>query len=463
MLQRSTASSMATKILMVGAAVTVVVAHCLATTTDRSTAAAPAIIDRESVVHRHFPVAKNITATSFLALGNGQFGFAVDGTGLQTFNRTQSSLCLLSDMHWHTSPYTGPGSDPWTASMDGGVFVDLNTTTNTGARRTVRYPVNCSAQGPCGWLAANPSRLDLGHLKFVGSGGVDLESEEVTNVNQTLDIWRGVLSSSWLHVSSGTHIDAETVRVTPSTPRTPGTTSLYLTVLRWPLHWQVVDMASSTISLSVVTTHGTSSGDDTQWALPLAPPLGVAIAFAMPANSGMGGCRDWSRPQAHTSEVLARAADGSTLTLRRVIDFDEHLVECRATGAAWTADSTRRHQFLLTPSSLSGKFTMSCTFSDPESPLPVTPPGGWSAEAIATRTSEEWKRFWGAGAFLDLNAGDAAATAQQIELERRVVLSQYLMRAQEHGPLPPQETALIHNSWHGKHHQEMRFWYACTI
>ena len=48
---------------------------------------------------------------------------------------------------------------------------------------------------------------------------------------------------------------------------------------------------------------------------------------------------------------------------------------------------------------------------------------------------------------------------QQIELERRVVLSQYLMRAQEHGPLPPQETALIHNTWHGKHHQEMRYWH----
>lgn len=30
-------------------------------------------------------------------------------------------------------------------------------------------------------------------------------------------------------------------------------------------------------------------------------------------------------------------------------------------------------------------------------------------------------------------------------------------RAQEHGPLPPQETALIHNTWHGKHHQEMRY------
>ena len=221
---------------------------------------------------------------------------------------------------------------------------------------------------------------------------------------------------------------------------------------------QVVDMASSTISLAVVTTaHSASSGGDNQWADTNAP-LGVAIAFAMPDGS-FSGCRDWSRPQAHTSTVLARATDGSSLTLKRVMDLDEHLVECRATGGAWMADPARPHQFLLTPSSLSGKFTMSCTFSDPEASLPAAPPGGWSATAIKSRTSSEWRRFWSSGAFLDLNAGTATATAQQIELERRVVLSQYLMRAQEHGPLPPQETALIHNTWHGKHHQEMRYWH----
>ena len=172
-----------------------------------------AAIDREAVVHRHFPVANNITATSFLALGNGQFGFAVDGTGLQTFNRTQPSLCLLSDMHWYTTPYTGPGPDPWTAAMGGGVFVDLNTTTNTGAQRTVRYPVNCSGGEACHWLAANPSRLDLGQLKFVGSGGVDLAIADVTDVNQTLDIWEGVMSSTWVHTPSGTRVHAETVRI----------------------------------------------------------------------------------------------------------------------------------------------------------------------------------------------------------------------------------------------------------
>jgi hypothetical protein len=38
------------------------------------------------------------------------------------------------------------------------------------------------------------------------------------------------------------------------------------------------------------------------------------------------------------------------------------------------------------------------------------------------------------------------------ELERRIVLSQYLMGAQEHGPQPPQETGQTYNSWFGKFH-----------
>ena len=395
-------------------------------------AAAGSVIDREAVVRRHFPNATSITSSSFLALGNGQFGLAVDATGLQTFNNTQSSLCLLSDMHWYTTPYTGPGADPWTATMASSDFVDLNTTTNTGVQRTVPYPVNCSGGSACDWLAVNPVRLDLGQIKFTAGDGGDLKLADVGDISQQLDTWSGALRSSWEHTPSGTRVQAETM----------------------------VDMSSSTLSLSVATTtngtHGTTaSSSDSGGA---AATLGTAIVFAMPA-SGNSGCRDWSRPQDHTTTVLAHASDGSSLTLRRVIDLEEHQVQCRSTGAAWSLDAHHAHRFLLTPHSATGVWTMSCTYSDPTEAIPAAPPGGWDAEAIASRTAAEWHRFWGSGAFLDLNAGVANASAQQIELERRVVLSQYLMRAQEHGRLPPQETALIHNTWHGKHHQEMRYWH----
>ena len=50
-------------------------------------------------------------SNDFLALGNGQFGLAVDATGLQTFGGNDT-LCLLSDMHWFTASWDGPGDGP---------------------------------------------------------------------------------------------------------------------------------------------------------------------------------------------------------------------------------------------------------------------------------------------------------------------------------------------------------------
>ena len=46
------------------------------------------------------------------------------------------------------------------------------------------------------------------------------------------------------------------------------------------------------------------------------------------------------------------------------------------------------------------------------------------------------------------------------ELERRIVLSQYLTAIQCAGSLPPQETGLTCNSWEGKFHLEMHWWHA---
>jgi len=45
------------------------------------------------------------------------------------------------------------------------------------------------------------------------------------------------------------------------------------------------------------------------------------------------------------------------------------------------------------------------------------------------------------------------------ELERRIVLSQYLMGVQSRADIPPQETGLTSSSWYGKHHTEMAWWH----
>ena len=47
-----------------------------------------------------------------------------------------------------------------------------------------------------------------------------------------------------------------------------------------------------------------------------------------------------------------------------------------------------------------------------------------------------------------------------MELERRVILSQYVTACQSTGALPPAETGLTCNSWFGKFHLEMHWWHA---
>jgi hypothetical protein len=72
-------------------------------------------------------------------------------------------------------------------------------------------------------------------------------------------------------------------------------------------------------------------------------------------------------------------------------------------------------------------------------------------------SEKHWDRFWHTGGAIDL-AGSRDPRAE--ELERRVVLSQYLTAIQCAGSMPPQETGLTVNSWYGKFHLEMHWWHA---
>ena len=64
-------------------------------------------IDRHALVARHEVVLKNFDANNPLSVGNGQFCFTVDATGLQTFPDAFTNtipLGTLSDWGWHTAP-----------------------------------------------------------------------------------------------------------------------------------------------------------------------------------------------------------------------------------------------------------------------------------------------------------------------------------------------------------------------
>src|SRR5690349_14924231 len=73
-------------------------------------AAEPAIntpIDRHSLVTRHNPRVTSFDPFSALSVGNGEFAFTADATGLQTFPELyekQFPLCTAAQWAWHSAP-----------------------------------------------------------------------------------------------------------------------------------------------------------------------------------------------------------------------------------------------------------------------------------------------------------------------------------------------------------------------
>jgi hypothetical protein len=66
-------------------------------------------VDRHALVRRHNVVLTNFDAANPLSVGNGEFAFTVDVTGLQTFPEAfvqTTPLGTLSDWGWHTIPNT---------------------------------------------------------------------------------------------------------------------------------------------------------------------------------------------------------------------------------------------------------------------------------------------------------------------------------------------------------------------
>ncbi|HVU38110.1 MAG TPA: hypothetical protein VHC95_07225, partial [Opitutales bacterium] len=70
---------------------------------------APAPIDRHALVTRHDPVLTQFEPGSPLSVGNGEFCFTADVTGLQTFpdaynGNSAIPLCTMADWGWHSFP-----------------------------------------------------------------------------------------------------------------------------------------------------------------------------------------------------------------------------------------------------------------------------------------------------------------------------------------------------------------------
>ena len=175
--------------------------------------------------------------------------------------------------------------------------------------------------------------------------------------------------------------------------------------------------------------------------------LKVRLAFPYASSSFGPDYQDWSHPDSHQTLVTRRGASAA--------DFDRTLDSTHYTvRAKWSAGAslvqTDKHQFLL--SSGADRIELTAWFSP--TPIPSDPD---NVAAVQAASRDHWQKYWTSGGAIDLSGNDDPRAA---ELERRIVLSQYVMAVHDAGSLPPQETGLGVNSWFGKFHMEMYWWHA---
>jgi hypothetical protein len=358
-------------------------------------------IDRQALVKRH-----NVTLTAPdplnpLSVGNGEFAFTADVTGLQSFPEYHEKgmpLGTESQWGWHSSP------NPHGYSLS-----DVLEYYSVAGRKVPYASGENSSKGysaAATWLRANPHRLDLGRigLQLTRADGSAAQIGDLKNTVESLDLWAGLLSSEF-------ELDGERVSV-----RT------------------VCHPARDILAVRV------------QSALLEQRRLSVSLAFSY-GSQQWGNAADWSHPERHTTKAKINRNKAEFV---RILDSDRYYVNAACSEGA-RLRTLSQHRYLISRTD-GDSLEIVFAFSPNKivEPLP-------DFNDVRTVAAEHWRQFWSTGGVIDFSR---CTDPRAQELERRVVLSQYLTAIQCAGSCPPQETGLVCNSWYGKFHLEMHWWHA---
>ncbi|MES1198669.1 MAG: hypothetical protein ABUS48_01660 [Pseudomonadota bacterium] len=357
-------------------------------------------IDRHALVTRHNPELTRIDPHAPLMLGNGELGFTADITGLQTFPEQyapQSPLLTMAQWAWHSFP-----------NPHGYTEVDGLTQVAVPGRGEQPYAwmrswSDADARPAFTWLRANPHRFSLGRIALAlrGADGHAAQYAEISETHQQLDLWSGTLTSHFVFAHQPVSV---VTRVHPSR-----------------------DMVMVEVRSPLVA----------------AGRLGVDVRYPGVALQINGDPSDWAHDDAHTTHIVRQSA--GALVLRRQLDDTVYFSSIVAPGGR--IERVGAHAFRV--SAWRGDRLVVLVGFDRDA-------GSVARPVVYARAARDgaawWRRYWTRGGVLDFSGSTDPRAA---ELERRVVLSQYLSAINGAGDLPPQEEGLFSNSWYGKFHLEV--------
>ncbi|MGI5898774.1 MAG: glycoside hydrolase family 65 [Christensenellales bacterium] len=360
------------------------------------------MINRKEIVRNHAVKNHKFDIYSPLSVGNGEFAFTCDATGLQTFGKLYEDsmpVCTMAQWGWHTAPFSQKDYD----------FSPKNLVPKMvfNGERDVPYLIN-PGDTPEGfnWLRENPHKFSLANIGFLfpGKGEGDQkydiagEADKISEINQKLCMYKGEISSSFKW--NGSEVSVKTC----------------------------VHPRADALAVRVKS--------------PLLG-LGLRINLRFPAPDIRLATADFEKMDDYDSKLLLNS--GGRAEILRLMDRDRYFVSVSHSGSL---ERMGKNSFVI---SASGD-TLEAVFAFSPMPLRETP----SAKQCFFASSEFWANYWEEGGFVSIKNGGKKGK----ELQRRIILSQYLTAIQCAGSLPPAETGLTANSWYGKFHLEMHWWHS---
>jgi len=422
-----------------------------------ASATATAQIDRSEVLKRNNPVITKADTLAALSVGNGNIAFTVDITGMQSFPEYYSHgipLTTMSAWGWHLMPNT-KGLKP----------EDSQKATDTGnGHKPGMYAVeykqrkNGKSDTPeqiaaTAYFRENPHRLNLGAASlelFDIRGQRVSDINRLTGVKQELDLKTGIITSYF----SLDNNDDYLTRVT--------------TACAQDKDCQLVKIQSKALSRK---------------------GMRVALRFPYPTLKHSDDASDWNTEAGHSTTIIEKG--DQTATIERKLDNTVYHIVITWEGEA-TLKKEGAHYITLTPSFVNqGELALKIEYKAVSPVIDylansryyskdtkasgndyiVKTEGSKGKEkynrpaaasnkpfdAELVEAAKEMEAFWKAGAFADFSQ---CTDPRAKEIERRVVLSQYLLKINEDTPQPPQEAGLTYNTWFGRPHMEMIWWHS---
>ncbi|HEV8283899.1 MAG TPA: hypothetical protein VGQ09_06300 [Chitinophagaceae bacterium] len=363
---------------------------------------AQTIIDRKDLVQRHAISNTKFDPLSSLTVGNGKFAFTVDVTGLQSFPDFYAKgipLGTESEWGWHSFPNTNHYK-----------FEETLKTYHLNGR-DISYSVQWNESGrnkdASNWFRQNPHRLQLGNIGFEikKKNGLLAGVEDIGNIHQQLNLWTGEIHSQF--TIGDTPVDV-------------------ITYCHQQQDAIAVKMKSELIKNG---------------------RLQIRIRFPYPTGEWTDVGNNWNKEDKHFS-FFTKNNNGAEI--HHVLDSTEYWLDLKWSGKA-IIEKKMSHYFVVIPTA-ENSFEFVCRFSSLKNKQALPTFSQTQSDNII-----EWKKFWQSGGAIDFSG---STDPRADELERRIILSQYLLKVQETGNYPPQETGLTYNSWFGKPHLEMMWWHA---